>query len=191
MNLHFLYSSLPLTLVLNTWAVCGQVMDESSTRPAGFVSQPAEPDRPHHERSKLFRYKQHTLCSSNHHHKHNDLLFLTYLKTFITVWPSLFYSIQTHCNQTEAGRNNSLVPCLRNECQHSLLLLETGNMTKIQHDAVGPDVFTQLCMLHVGRNVRPLCSPFFAFIQYIVQVLLVDKQFATGNSCFLLTARFC
>ena len=21
----------------------------------------------------------------------------------------------THCNQTEAGRNNSLVPCLRNE----------------------------------------------------------------------------
>ena len=29
--------------------------------------------------------------------------------TFITVWSSWFYSIPTHCNQIEAGRNNSLV----------------------------------------------------------------------------------
>ena len=28
----------------------------------------------------------------------------------------MLYSIPTHCNQNEAGRNNSLVLCLRNEC---------------------------------------------------------------------------
>ena len=37
-------------------------------------------------------------------------------KIFITVWPSWFYSFQTYCNHTEAGRNNSLVPCLHKEC---------------------------------------------------------------------------
>ena len=32
------------------------------------------------------------------------------------MWQSWFYSMSTHCNNTEAGRNNSLVPRLRNEC---------------------------------------------------------------------------
>ena len=50
--------------------------------------------------------------------------------TLFTVWPTLFYSIPTHGNQTEVGRNNSLVPCLRNECQPvCITVMETGNMT--------------------------------------------------------------
>ena len=86
MNLHFLYSSLPLTLVLNTWAVCGQVMDESSTRPAGFVSQPAEPDRPHHERSNYLG-KNSTLC----------------VQAIITTIAMTFYSLRIYRPLSQCG----------------------------------------------------------------------------------------
>ena len=34
------------------------------------------------------------------------------------MWSSWFYSIPAHCNQTEAGRNNSLVPCAMNVSIH-------------------------------------------------------------------------